>query len=80
MFEGGARTFVCRTAAEKNAAVRAIHQIISDLPPGAEVRTFDKLAAKMGIDVAANCAAACVSWKELSRLAADPLVTIARTR
>jgi peptidoglycan/xylan/chitin deacetylase (PgdA/CDA1 family) len=74
--EGAARTFVCRTVAEKNAAVRAIHQIMSDLPAKAEVRALDKFAAKMGIDAAANCAAACMSWKELSRLAADPLVTI----
>jgi len=37
---------------------------------------LDEFAAAMGIDADANCAAACMSWKELSRLAEDPLVTI----
>lgn len=76
MVDGAARTFVCRTVAAKDAAVRAIHQIMSDLPAGEEVRVLGELAATMGIDAGASCAAACMSWKELSRLAADPLVTI----
>lgn len=76
MVEGVPRTFVCRSVAEKDATVRAIHQIVSGLPYVAEVRMLVELAAMMGIDTTADCSAACMSWKELSRLAADPLVTI----
>ena len=74
--EGAPRTFVCRTVAEKQAAVDTIHQAMSNLPFAAEVRALDEFAAMRGIDTAANCAAECMSWDELSRLAADPLVTI----
>jgi hypothetical protein len=63
--EGAARTFICRTVAAKDATVRAIHQIMSELPPEAEVRALDKFAAVMGVDTAADCAAACMNWKEL---------------
>ncbi|MBX9823649.1 MAG: polysaccharide deacetylase family protein [Xanthobacteraceae bacterium] len=74
--EGAPRTFVCRGVAEKDATMRAIHQIMSRLPHEAEVQALAELAAMKGIDTAANCSAACMSWKELSGLAADPLVTI----
>ncbi|MBX9843610.1 MAG: polysaccharide deacetylase family protein [Xanthobacteraceae bacterium] len=76
MVEGSPRTFACRSVAEKIATVRAVHQIMSGLTHEAEVRTFAELAAMMAIDTVADCSAACMSWKELSRLAADPLVTI----
>ncbi|MEW6450485.1 MAG: polysaccharide deacetylase family protein [Pseudomonadota bacterium] len=74
--EGVPQTFACRSVVEKDATVRAIHQIVSRLPYEAEVRMLAELAAMMGIDTAADCSAACMNWKELSRLTADPLVTI----
>jgi peptidoglycan/xylan/chitin deacetylase (PgdA/CDA1 family) len=74
---GTQRTFVCRNLAEKNAAVQAIHRALGDLPNEAAVReAVDTFAARMGIDPAAQCAAACMSWGELAVLATDPLVTI----
>jgi peptidoglycan/xylan/chitin deacetylase (PgdA/CDA1 family) len=76
MVDGATRTFLCRTVAEKDAAMRSIHQTMSDRPGAAEARAFDDFAAMTGTDAAANCAAECMGWAELSRLAADPLVTI----
>jgi peptidoglycan/xylan/chitin deacetylase (PgdA/CDA1 family) len=74
---GERRTFACRTPAAKDAAARAIHRALCALPSEGEVRAaVDDLAARMAIDTAAHCAAACMDWTELAAMAADPLVTI----
>lgn len=75
--EGTQRTFICRTPAAKAATAHAIHRALGDLPSERAVRdVVDELASRMGIDTAAQCAAACMGWDELAALAADPLVTI----
>jgi peptidoglycan/xylan/chitin deacetylase (PgdA/CDA1 family) len=71
------RTFSCPTVAAKEATVNAIHRALSELPNEEEIRaTVDDLAARTGIDTAARCATACMTWHEIAWLAADPLVTI----
>jgi peptidoglycan/xylan/chitin deacetylase (PgdA/CDA1 family) len=71
------RRFTCRSTAEKYATMAAVHGILASLPSEDMVRaTVAELAARAGIDTADQCAALCMNWGELSRLAADPLVTI----
>jgi peptidoglycan/xylan/chitin deacetylase (PgdA/CDA1 family) len=75
--EGTQRTFICRTPGAKAATAQAIHRALGYLPSETAVRAVvDAFANRMGIDTAAQCAAACMSWDELATLAADPLVTI----
>jgi peptidoglycan/xylan/chitin deacetylase (PgdA/CDA1 family) len=74
---GKRRTIACGTPAAKLAAIRAIHQALSELPTEAALRAVvDEFAAQMNIDTAAQCEAACMSWDELASLASDSLVTI----
>jgi peptidoglycan/xylan/chitin deacetylase (PgdA/CDA1 family) len=75
--DGGLRRFSCRSTAEKYATIEALHRALCALPSEEQVRTaVADLAARAGIDPAAECAALCMNWEELSALAADPLVTI----
>jgi peptidoglycan/xylan/chitin deacetylase (PgdA/CDA1 family) len=77
VLEDEARHFTCRSTAEKYATMEALHVVLRALPSEELVRaTVADLAARAGIDAAAQCAALCMNWRELSQLAADPLVTI----
>jgi peptidoglycan/xylan/chitin deacetylase (PgdA/CDA1 family) len=75
--DNGVRRLTCRATAEKYAAIDAIHSALRVLPSEERLRaTVAGIAAQVGIDPASHCADLCMSWHELSELAADPLVTI----
>jgi peptidoglycan/xylan/chitin deacetylase (PgdA/CDA1 family) len=71
--------FVCRTTAEKYAAFEAICQVLNTSSTQSEEQLqaiVAKLASEAGIDLGAHSTSVYMSWQELARLAADPLVTI----
>lgn len=77
VMDGRRRLFDCRTVAAKRAAFDAIYWWLRSLPSEDALRTaIRELAASHGIDIARFCRELCMSWEELARLAADPLVTI----
>jgi peptidoglycan/xylan/chitin deacetylase (PgdA/CDA1 family) len=75
--DDGVRRFACGTTVEKYAAIDAIHEALLALPTEERLRAaVADLAARAGVDPTAYCAKLCMNWRELSELAADPLVTI----
>lgn len=75
--DGTRTTFACRTTRQKYAAARAIDRQLSCIRTEQQLRAaVEALAADAGIDPSAQCAALCMNWQDLWRLAADPLVTI----
>jgi len=75
--DGHEQGFACATTADKHSAMRAIGDALS--APGDEAKlraAMADLARRSNIDTDAACASACMTWRELARLAADPLVTI----
>jgi peptidoglycan/xylan/chitin deacetylase (PgdA/CDA1 family) len=74
---GRDRKFDCRSVAEKRALYDELYWWLRSLPTEAEMRnTVRNLAAFYQVDTAAICSELCMTWAELSQLAADPLVTI----
>lgn len=74
---GARHTFSCGSTAEKYAAARAIDRELAAVRSEKTLRAaVQALAIETGIDLAADCAAACMGWHELANLAADPLVAI----
>jgi peptidoglycan/xylan/chitin deacetylase (PgdA/CDA1 family) len=75
--DGRDRKFDCRTVAEKRALYDELYWWIRTRPTEAEMRSIIRnLAAFYHVDVAAFCNELCMTWPEISQLAADPLVTI----
>jgi peptidoglycan/xylan/chitin deacetylase (PgdA/CDA1 family) len=67
-----------RTVEEKRDAFEAIYWWLRSLETEEEMRVVVRdLARRYGVDGAAFCQDLCLTWPELSQLAADPLVTIA---
>jgi peptidoglycan/xylan/chitin deacetylase (PgdA/CDA1 family) len=67
-----------RTVEEKRDAFEAIYWWLRSLETEEEMRVAVRdLAKRYGVDGAAFCRDLCLTWPELSQLAADPLVTIA---
>ncbi len=65
------------TPAAKQAAFDRLHDWLRALPGEHDLkREIEALCAKYGVDMAALCRNLCLSWDEMKRLAADPLVTI----
>lgn len=65
------------TSAAKLAAFDRVHDWLRALPGEHDLtREIDALCAKYSVDMAALCRSLCLSWDEVKRLAADPLVTI----
>ncbi|TYO66392.1 polysaccharide deacetylase family protein [Bradyrhizobium hipponense] len=63
--------------AAKQAAFDRLHDWLRALPGEHDLkREIEALCARYGVDVAALCRSLCLSWDEVKRLAADPLVTI----
>jgi peptidoglycan/xylan/chitin deacetylase (PgdA/CDA1 family) len=67
-----------RTVEEKRETYEAIYWWLRSLPTEEELRVAVRdLAKRYGVDGAAFCRDQCMSWPELAKLAADPLVTVA---
>ena len=77
MLDGDNRTFDCATLEEKRALYEEIYWWLRRRPSETELReSVGNLAARYAVDLAAFCKELCMDWRELSQLAADPLVTI----
>jgi len=77
LIDGRDRKFDCRTVAEKRALYDELYWWLRRRPTESELRgTIRNLAAFYHVDVAAFCDELCMTWPELAKLAADPLVTI----
>ena len=74
---GENRTFDCRTVAQKRALYDELYWWLRARDSETELRAIVRdLAARYQVDIAAFCEELCMSWEDLTRLAADPLVTI----
>lgn len=63
--------------AAKQAAFDRLHDWLRALPGEHDLkREIEALCAKSGVDIGALCRSLCLSWDEVKRLSADPLVTI----
>jgi peptidoglycan/xylan/chitin deacetylase (PgdA/CDA1 family) len=77
LIDGRDQRFDCRTEAEKAHLFAGLWTWLWERPTNEEInRCVDDLAGRYGIDPAGICAAACMDWKLVAALAADPLVTI----
>jgi len=75
--DGERRRIECEDSGRKHAAFNELYSWLRALPTEAEILAFVRdLAARYGIDMGAYCGKLCMSWSEISELAADPLVTI----
>jgi len=75
--DGQERTFDCASLAEKRALYDELYWWLRARSTETEMRQVVRnLAAYYGVDIAAFCKELCMSWEELAKLAADPLVTI----
>ena len=75
--DGDTRTFDCATLEEKRALYEEIYWWLRQRPSDDEVHELvGNLAARYAVNLAAFCKDLCMDWRELSQLAADPLVTI----
>jgi peptidoglycan/xylan/chitin deacetylase (PgdA/CDA1 family) len=78
---GGIESFPCGTPGQKQAAYDSIYWWLRDLPEDRARQVIRELAAAADIDTAVACRNLIMSWGEIRKLAADPLVTIgAHTR
>lgn len=75
--DGKDKRFDCRTVAEKRQLYAAIYSWLRRLDSEEELRRIVRdLSGRYQVDIATFCDELCMSWDELSVLAADPLVTI----
>ncbi|HEV7987436.1 MAG TPA: polysaccharide deacetylase family protein, partial [Candidatus Binataceae bacterium] len=75
--DGRNRTFDCADVADKRALFNELYWWLRRRRTETEVRRVVRdLAACYQVDIAGFCNDLCMSWAELSELAADPLVTI----
>lgn len=79
--DGTARRLPCRTPGEKDAAFHVVYWWLRSIAEP-DARAFVReLCAGIGFDPAQLCADLMMTWPEIRRMAADPLVTIgAHTR
>ena len=71
------RRFDCRTVQEKRHLFDQIYRWLRGRGTEEELRhAVRDLAARYGVELRAFCDEQCMSWAEISELAADPLVTI----
>lgn len=79
--DGSVRQFACSSLAGKEATFAAIYWWMRGLPEHRARTVVAELAAGAGVDPSALCRELIMTWDELRRMAADPLVTIgAHTR
>src|SRR5262249_61297600 len=66
-----------RTTSEKSNVFDAWWSWLLARPTNEEISRFiGDLAGRYGVDTAATCASACMTWTQVGALAPDPLVTI----
>jgi peptidoglycan/xylan/chitin deacetylase (PgdA/CDA1 family) len=71
------RGFECATLDEKHHVFDQLYQWVRSFRTEEELRRVVRdLSLRYQVDIAAFCEELCMSWEELGRLAADPLVTI----
>jgi peptidoglycan/xylan/chitin deacetylase (PgdA/CDA1 family) len=71
------RSFDCATVAEKHHVFDQLYRWVRSFRTEDELRRVVRdLSLRYRVDIAAFCEELCMSWDELGRLAADPLVTI----
>jgi peptidoglycan/xylan/chitin deacetylase (PgdA/CDA1 family) len=74
---GEEQGFNCATVAEKRHLFEELYGWLRSLETEEELRhVIRDLAARCQVDIAAFCEELCMDWDELTKLAADPLVTI----
>ena len=74
---GKEQGFECRTTAEKRYLYDQLYGYVRSLSSEDELRRFVRdLGGRYQVDIAEFCKELCMTWPELSKLAADPLVTI----
>jgi peptidoglycan/xylan/chitin deacetylase (PgdA/CDA1 family) len=77
VLDGRDETLRCGSVAEKRDVFDRLYVWLRSLASEAELRRVVRaLAVQHQVDVAAFCDELCMSWDELTTLAADPLVTI----
>ncbi len=75
--DGRKQVFDCTSVAEKRALYDELYWWLRGRSTDAELRTIVRdLATCYRVDITAFCKELCMSWEELAKLAADPLVTI----
>jgi len=70
------RRFECRTIEQKYELFSALYWWLRGLSAPDLCRVVHDLAARYDVDLRALCDEQCMTWVEIARLAADPLVTI----
>ena len=77
LLDRGEQGFDCATVTEKRELFDQLYRYVRSLPTEEELRVFVRdLSARYHVDIAAFCNDLCMTWGELTTLAADPLVTI----
>jgi len=76
IIDGEGRPFDCKTVDDKRKVFDAIYWWLHGLDEPERCRIIADLARRHGIDIAAPCVELCMTWDEIAKLAADPLVTI----
>jgi peptidoglycan/xylan/chitin deacetylase (PgdA/CDA1 family) len=77
LINGKERSFDCRTTAEKQHLFDELYGWVRSFATEEELRQVVRdLSRRYHVDLAAFCDELCMTWAELDRLAADPLVTI----
>ncbi len=66
----------CRSAADKNEAFAFLFETLSAMTPSECSGAIRDLCARYGVDLQAISAHAVMTWPDIARLAADPLLTI----
>lgn len=77
LIDGQERHFDCDAAARKQDIYDGLYGWLRELPTAAaRDAAMNDLAVRYGIDMTQICTDMCLDWREISELAADPLVTI----
>jgi peptidoglycan/xylan/chitin deacetylase (PgdA/CDA1 family) len=77
LIDGEERGFECAGVADKRHLFDELYRWLRSLRTEEELRAVIRdLARRYHVDIAAFCDDLCMSWDELAKLAADPLVTI----
>ena len=77
VIDGKDQRFDCRTVEEKRNLFAALYAWLRGLDSEEELRRVVRdLSERYQVDIASFCEELCMTWDELSTLAADPLVTI----
>lgn len=77
LLDGREQGFECYTVSAKRDLYDQLYRYVRNLPTEDELRKFVRdLSGRYHVDIAEFCNKLCMTWSELSTLAADPLVTI----